>query len=414
MIQTITILILLVTIFCFYWKISGKQMNIGSYLLLLYILSIGCTFVIKEDDKKYTFEASFYFIILLLFYLTPVLKFNSNKIQSIQPISLSLFNFISYVFIFFGFATYIYFLQIVLKLFLFGGSIMQMRTQMVGGLVYYDINIFYYFITFFCQFYPIVILFYFYSVTHTSNSIFFNRLLLFSSTGYIINVLASIGRDGFVLWTLSYVFTYILFRKFMTINQKAKMKQLGYYLIGIFSLIFIPITVSRFYTGGDYFSVINAIISYFGQEFGNFNNIYNTIPNTIDGFSRLFPIFDIGSNKKEALSLLEKNAYYISIYKIDINVFTTFIGDFYLYIEAKILFLLSAFYSIFLYFVFYRNKKVSFGKIILIVFFSQIPLHGLFYYKLAYVVCNLYMISIVILSLLFYKKIVIRKEILKD
>lgn len=414
MIETITILLLLIIILYLYWVASGRKINIGSFLLILYILSIAFSFFSKVGNNKFSFEASFYFLILLMFYLTPVLKFNSNYQFTIKPINLQLFKIISYIFIFFGIATYVFFLHIVLRLFLSHESLMILRTNMVGGQVFYDINIIYYFITFFCQFYPIVLLFYFYSVTFTSNSKLFNWLLLFSSTGYIINVLASIGRDGFVLWTMSYLFTYILFRKFMTHSQKFGFKRLAYYLIGLFSIIFIPITFSRFLRGGDYSTVINSIIYYFGSEFGNFNDLYNTISHKYDSASRIFPILDLFSHKKDELTLLERHQFYLNIYKIDINIFSTFIGDFFLSIETKLLFILSGMYSIFLYLLFYDNRRVPFGKIILLVFFSQIPLHGLFYYKLSYSVSNIYMIFIIILSLLFYKRFVIRDKVSKD
>ncbi|HJF69446.1 MAG TPA: hypothetical protein K8V05_01670, partial [Butyricimonas virosa] len=72
-----------------------------------------------------------------------------------------------------------------------------MRTDMVGGTVYFNVNIFYYLTTFVSQFYPIILICYFFSITNLHYSRSYNYLLLFSSTAYIVNVLASVGRDGF-------------------------------------------------------------------------------------------------------------------------------------------------------------------------------------------------------------------------
>jgi hypothetical protein len=217
------------------------------------------------------------------------------------------------------------------------------------------------------------------------------------------------GRDGFVLWTLSYVFTFILFRNFMTSELKNRMKKIAYYLVALFSLIFIPITFSRFFVGGDYSSVINSIINYFGQEFGNFNNVFNTITHKFDDVSRIFPILGFTSGNQDNLTLLERRELYFNVYRIDINVFSTFIGDLFLCMNTVLLIILSGFYGFILYLLFYKNTNVTFGKIILLVFFAQIPLHGLFYYKLSFFVSNIYMIFVLILSFLFYKKLVIKQ-----
>lgn len=55
------------------------------------------------------------------------------------------------------------------------------------------------------------------------------------------------------------------------------------------------------------------------------------------------------------------------------------------------------------------NKKiVPFGKILYITLLAQIPLHGIFYYKLGYSVSNIYVICVILLSILFSYNIKIK------
>ncbi|MCK3685170.1 O-antigen polymerase [Maribellus sp. YY47] len=406
MLQTVLIIFILVLIFAIYWKKSGRKFNIGSYILGLYILSLLSSFLLNTSSIKYSFEASFYFFIILILFLTPILKFNTNNIEKITPINLKLFNAISYIFIVLGICTYFFFGSVVYSLLFSGDSFLLLRTAMVGGEVYYKVNYVYYILTLYCQFYPIVLIFYFYSTTFTSNSKSINNLLLFSSTAYIINVLSGVGRDGFVLWPMSYIFAYFMFRNFMNEEHKLKVKKLLYRFLILFALIFIPITISRFYKDDNFFSPILSIVSYFGQQFGNFNDLYNsTVPNETN-LSKLFPIL----GKDESLSLLEKNKLYLRLYGVDINVFSSFIGSFYLNVEKKLLFLLSFIINGMFFLFSINNKKVSLGRIIFFTFISQLPLHGIFYYKLAYVTSNVYMILVLLLSILFLKQIIINKS----
>ena len=48
-----------------------------------------------------------------------------------------------------------------------------------------------------------------------------------------------------------------------------------------------------------------------------------------------------------------------------------------------------------------RNRRIPFNMLILYTFIAQIPLHGVFYYMLGFVVSNLYMIIIVIMLFVF-------------
>lgn len=400
MIQTITILIILIIILKVYWNTTGRQINIGSYLIIFYIFSLLCSFIINVEDKIYTFEASFYFLAILLLFLFPILKFNSNDIHSIASVNIRIFNYISYVFIFIALVSYLYSLFDLIQLSSGYWSIAGFRGDIAGSVVVRDNSIIYYIVALYCQFFPVVLVFFFYSVAFTSNGKIFNSLLLFSSTAYVVHVLVDAGRSGLVLWPMSYGLTYILFRKMLNNTQRYYLKKVLYCMICLFLLILIPITISRFSLDGDKFSWVTSLFSYFGQQFGNFNHLYDAVIFKSNNFIKLFPILNPFEYRPSVLE-----AYYATLIldALDLNVFSTFIGSFTKILDNKLFLFISAFYNLILYRLLFRTKVVSLGEIIIVVLISQIPLHGLFYYDLNFVISNIYMILTILLSLLFSK-----------
>ena len=371
-------------------------------MILLYIISMLSGFFLKIDHNKYGIGASLYFFFTIMLFIFPIIKFNSTKLKEIVLLKRNLFNIISYAFIILGVFTYIFFFKTAFFILTSSQSFLALRSNMVGGEVYFFVNIFYYIVTLYCQFYPIVIVFYFYSKIFMDNSKFFNRLLLFASTGYIINVLSGVGRDGFVLWSMSYIFAFIIFNNFMTEEMKKHEKRKLKYLIIIFLLIFIPITVSRFSLDGNRYSVIFSIIDYLGQQFSNFSQLYYSVSESLlseTSLKEIFPIF----GKTEEIGNIDRYKYFLNLFDIDLYIFSTFIGSFIKYVSKSGLLFVSLLYSFIFSFIVKNKGYVSLGKVILITLLAQIPLHGLFYYNMAYIVCNFYMIGVLILSIIFWR-----------
>lgn len=399
--QTITVLSLLGGLLCVYWGATGRKLNIGVYLLTIYTLSIAGSFYIEPfDDHKYTYQASFYFLFILLLFLIPILKFKSNQVRAIAPVNPHFFNAIAYAFIALGLASYLAYLPKVIDLFTSGESLAAMRSYVVDGETNYEINSVFYVFALFSQFYPIVLVFYFYSLTRTNNSWLFNSLLLLSSTSYIVSVLLAVGRDGFVLWAMSYAFAYILFSRFMTPRQRIYQRRLAYCLGAVFGCVFWLITSSRHLVGNDYSALAKTTVSYFSMQFGNFNNFYNTITAQHDNIATIFPLIRYLGHSP-ASTWQQKHEEYYLWYNIDVNVFATFLGDLFMCINTRVLAITSALYCGLLCLFIKSRKMVSFGQIIGITLIAQIPLHGIFYHKLMYTVSNIYMILVIFLAILF-------------
>lgn len=409
MIETITVLTILIGILYIYWTTTGRKINIGSYLIMIYILSLLSSFYVDNDNMpyarqdwtKYSFEASFYFLGTLLLFLLPIMKFDSNNIKLIKPVNLRLFNMIAYIFILFGFATYVYYVPILIDMLSLGNSLANLRALNDLGTTFHDIDNLFFVISLFCQFSPIVITFYFYSLAFTPNGHVFNRMLLFSSTAYIVSALSGVGRAGLILWPMYYIFSYLLFRKFLSDQNKSKAINLLLIIASICVIIFIPITFSRYGDRG----VTLSLLHYIASQFGYFNQYYQVPIQVDNNISKMFPIFRFMFEDGPRLSTYEFSMSLFETYGVNLNQFATFIGHFILIYDKTSFFVISLVYNLILYLVFINNKVVSFGKMILITLVSQIPLQGIFYYMMAWTICNIYMILTILLSLLFIKKI---------
>ena len=396
------VLIAMFVLFLVYKYLKLKQrtcFSVGIYLIVLYLCSVACSFLVDNSNKVYSLEASCYFVVVLLLFLFPILKYDTTKVNKIALHNPIAFKCLCDVFIVGGICAYIYFLPVVYNLFFSGTSLLILRTDMVGGESYYETNVFYYVVTFLCQFYPVVLVCYFFSITHLCYSKHYNNLLLFSSTAYIVNVLSNVGRDGVVLWSMSYIFTFILFYRFLSKEQIRWQRRLFKRLLFVFMLFFVPITVARFFING-FKDGVMSIFSYFGQEFGNFNNFYNEVDFGILGvdFSGILPI--IGRKQTAENILLEQESFY-NLFGVDKFVFGTFLATFYLNIGPILTFVWAGIHSIVNSILIKTRPTISFGTILYLTLLAQLPLHGIFYYKWGYNVSNIYVICVIFMSLFF-------------
>lgn len=177
-----------------------------------------------------------------------------------------------------------------------------------------------------------------------------------------------------------------------------------------FFSVFISITISRFVIDGEN-KVISGLISYFAQQFGNFNNQFNNLPLLFSGagnLSYLFPILDFFNNST-TMSFLEMNNFYQFKYGFDPNVFSTFLGSFYFKIGFWKTLIFCFIFMLFGLLIMKKHRSLSFGRLLLVTLYSQLILHGLFYYKLSYSVSSIYIITVFFLSFVFSFKIRIGK-----
>jgi oligosaccharide repeat unit polymerase len=391
---------------CFVYQKDIK--NIGNFMLGWYLFSLFNAIFVVDPKFNYSISATFYFLITLTFWLLPAITFNQKKNKNIKRVNVWLFNFISKIFIFLGISCYLFFIPVIVSIISLGLSIKGVRGEIAGGEVFYqDDSIIYYVLTLYCQFFPIVIAFYFYSIAFLDKSKIFNNLLLFSSTGYIVNVLASLGRSGLVYWPLMFLFIYTLFRSHLNLENRLRtfniIKKIG---LTIMLPILSIITYDRFAADNEDGAFVNSILIYFGEQFGNFNLFFNLYQPT-GGLKKLFPITEIGREKIIPIDEAKMSMLY---YGVDGNVFSTFIGDFIKLIDKLNLFIFSIIYGSVCSFYFRVKETISFGKVLLLILLCQIPLTGIFFYDYSYVVSNIYMIIVLILGVIFSNNYVLFKS----
>lgn len=380
--------------------------NSASYLFALYILSVlGGMFLDKSlaaPGDVYSIYASFSFMVLVLLYVSPALVLNSGRISSVQVINYKLFNIIGWFFIIMACFSYLYFVPKIYSLFQLATNIKEARGNLVGQATGLSSNYFYLIITFSCQFYPIVILMFFHSTCYQPNKKVFNNLLLFASTSYIVNVLSNVGRDGFVLWTMSFIFSFILYRSLLPTNLKKKIGTILKRFLVFFLIIFFIISYARFYRDGSAYFFFQYLLLYFAQQFGEFNRFLHYVHNVPVDVGRIFPVFDFFLDN-ERKNFLVEHQNFLANYGFSKNVFKTFIGMFYESLGAKVTWVSSlVISSVGTALMFLGSRKnVNFGKLIVFTAFMQIPLHGIFYYKLGYMVSNIYFVSCIFLMIVF-------------
>ncbi len=233
------------------------------------------------------------------------------------------------------------------------------------------------------------------------------------------SVLAGVGRDGLVLWTMSFFFCYSLFYHHMKRRIKKVINRSLLLLSVPFSILFMMITISRFQFGreGKYSGTLESILYYFGMEFINFNKMFNGIDSyRFHSYLDLFPLLRYVTGYANKMDIFESSTAYIGEYHIDVYSFSTFIGHAWLCLDTYALLFLSVIYCLVFSSIYYkigRNKKMPFNMLILYTFIAQIPLHGLFYYKLGYVVSNIYMINIIIMFFVFRDSRLRRNSVVK-
>ncbi|RYV02594.1 hypothetical protein SOPP22_08695 [Shewanella sp. OPT22] len=381
---------------------SNRKVNVAFYVISIYFFSVLGGILLDPTltpaSEYYSLGATATFLLLMMFYFIPIACTRTHNISSVECLNYKFFNLICCVFILVGVLSYLHFVPIIIDMLSYISDLKNFR----GRESVLEANFIYLFLTLGCQFFPIVLLFYFHSITYQPEKIWFNRILLFSSTAYIVNVLTVMGRDGFVLWTMSYVFAFLLYRNILPTYIKKRIRWSLISLLSLFSIVFFTISISRFGDDGLYW-LVQKLLLYFSQQFGEFNRFYVVVNNPNLDVGAMFPFIDLFGTPPDRESFIAQHYRFLSEYGFSKNVFKTFLGHFYENMGFFVLFFVS-----FLYFFIFTpvaclgdKRRVNFGKLVIITMFCQIVLHGVFYYKLSYMVSNIYLICCCLIALGF-------------
>jgi oligosaccharide repeat unit polymerase len=237
-------------------------------------------------------------------------------------------------------------------------------------------------------------------------------IVLFGSFSYVFWVSSVYGRDGFVFWSLSFFFYYLLFRKNLPKKYKVRLKRIMIVFGAIFLILFYRLTTSRFESNSYYSSyknispVVLSILDYSGQQLRNINTYYNMDINHTYGLYNYPYIYRQFIGVNELDSRREMVQWEIAQNGKPHYYFGFFLKELWIDFGALGTFALTLFYVVAIKFL---MKKVRFiqSKYLIYIVYTQFLLMGLFYNKFYFPSANAFLIFILLLVTLenlFYGK----------
>ncbi|MDM1033762.1 oligosaccharide repeat unit polymerase [Myroides odoratimimus] len=359
--------------FIYNYRIYG--INVSTFIIGLYLLSAISGFILLYafdfyDPERILVKAIFTHIICLFLFLYPVVYVGNKGLKNVIFPGFTQLRYLIFILIFLGLVTIITSVENVQKVFsftdlsearkLYNAREIDVTSTGIFGylagigthLAYYSIFFFFYLLAFFPQKKLLIV------------------LLFISSFGNIFYNLSAMGRDGLVRWMLFIIINYLLYKDYLSISLKAKIKKMSFIPLVAILLVFFMITFSRF--GDRQQGVMFYIFDYIGQQ-----NIYFSY-----NFDQFFEgaaggRLNFGYFLGDSISMNNLNDIFYADYHL--NTFSTFVGSFYFDTGFLTTLLLSIFFYI-ISFCFIKIGKFTFTKFVVFLIFLEIELLGIFYY----------------------------------
>lgn len=393
--------------FALMWR-KQKSFNVGSIITLFYIISSFFAILIKTNNlwifhfPEIKIIPTFLYCTLLTVSILPFYKFRSDKIKFITLQNSKVFIPISWILIILSFISLALTINDIKTSFTLSfGDIRNEFYQDTGsfqefsGLPWYQ-----YLINFAPSFSPVLLLFFFYSIVYMNNKKIFNILLILASIVLSLNSITTAARTQIIYWLFTFIAFYVCFNPQMTGAIKRKVKIL-FTIIGFFGIVYIvSVTISRF--GERDIGSKGSFISYAGQSFPQFCNVYNKYTFDELTFDRVLPISSkyIMRNKFTNTEYREKQSMRIGA---ETGVFFTFLGDAMLdFGKVGMIFYTLIFYLISTYALRRSNNFViSLSQMIIFTLLLRLPLLGLFAYVYTSIQSSVLIIGSLIIAVLF-------------
>ncbi len=387
--------------------IRTKSFNLGSFLLSLYALSAllsvflySVEFLHYKDTEIALSSCIFYCVVLTIFFLPFLSKSRSKEYRIVLPDDRA-FMYISFFLIAINIAGILMLLKTVVFVLGYDPKSLRdagLRSVYSTGTIE---NAGLWLLGHFSDFYLVLLIFFFYSVTYLKKGAAFNMLLFFASLSTIVNGLMSGGRTQIIYWLLVFISCFLYFRKDMARNLRRWLVIFGAVILSLIVTYIVAVTASRFenaFSGETDYEEAFSVIDYSGQIFLNFNNFFTNFEHKGYTFARIFPfIYDWTHTVNFDLSVYKRSI------AMDIGVFSTFLGDWYIDMGITGIVLYTFFYSIagILIKKDYIPGTRKLQQLLLYFLIFQIPLNGLFYYSLYNKTAMISVIGTVIICCIF-------------
>lgn len=403
MIDFIPFIIHFITLIFFYFK-AQKKISLAVFIWGIHTFSMfsyGVLAVFFRPEYYFTLEAYVLMYSCLYFLLIPIRIFEKkvrNGVVLLTKLPSFGYKALTVFLIILGVYSLSFFVINIPKVIAYGFS--NMRVDMF---VFYKSS-FFSKIAILGAFSSSTMLFmYFYSLIVYGRTIRANLLLL-SSFSFIFYTLNVAGRDGIVIWFLSFLSIYFLFCPFMSsflrIRILSVLKKVGVVIIPLLLII----TIARFSISNDKFAVLESLFSYIGQPLANLS--YNIDLTNILGVRSgkgeypleiLNMIFNVDDGGLSRIQKIEEKL----LLGFRANQFSSYIGGFYPAYPLIYLFV----FLIILYFVINKFNKMTILGMLIGFSWSMIIIVGVFYFYYSQFSGNIYLILPFLYSIILKVKV---------
>lgn len=381
-------------------KVKGGWFTPSGILIGIYAVCSMMAIILVWSGEYVSAKDSFYwgpllvFDLFILIYLFPFRSFNEAQIDKIKLPSKQFLDVFSAIIIILSFYAIFYYASTVRFIFSLGdlGAARDIR-YMEGEFV--ETGIFNTIASVSSANYVFAIILYFiYKIIGNSKTRC--KLLFVSSFSNAIHVLSFVGRDGIVFWLFTFVFCWAFFSPYLQVGQRKAIRQI-FTIAGVVLLIpFFLISISRFAgnMGGVTGGTSGSIISYMGQSFVQGPLFFGIDPKPSNPGSS-FPLlhrFFVANPNYGPMIIGEWVSWK----------FSTFIANLYISLGLGGLIVFTVMLLILFMLTFSRLKHVmNLGQFTLYILFFQIISHGVFYFCHYTRGGNLFIVSTLILSVVF-------------
>ena len=378
--------------FAFWWTvllkmIKKKGFTSSTFLISIYTLSFLCSvlLIILEFQQKNPkidnyFGGYLFLTVSLWLYLYPFIEINDSNFEYLRIPSKKIIKCISVILSVCSIYSIVFYLPVAYKMIAVDiADIANVRSMVTtGNHPFIEPSIKNGLAKLFAFLYNLQLTLFFINLIIDRKIRFFSWVILFSSLSYPVFVLAFMGRDGIVFWIFSFIFSFLLFRKYLHGGILKTLKKITVVIFSFFLFFFLIISVGRFLVANeDAMQLFESLLSYIGQGPINFAEYYY-IPNMIsDGGQSLFlPLVkDVDLNYKNQIDSLLYN------YDIVPWIFKTFISSIYTSIGSLFL-LIFGLILLFVYKYSFKEKKkgvLSFPFVLVYTVFFTVYSQGVFY-----------------------------------
>ena len=395
--------------FAFWWTvllkmIKKKGFTSSTFLISIYTLSFLCSvlLIILEFQQKNPkidnyFGGYLFLTVSLWLYLYPFIEINDSNFEYLRIPSKKIIKCISVIL---SIYSIVFYLPVAYKMIAVDiADIANVRSMVTtGNHPFIEPSIKNGLAKLFAFLYNLQLTLFFINLIIDRKISFFSWVILFSSLSYPVFVLAFMGRDGIVFWIFSFIFSFLLFRKYLHGGILKTLKKITVVIFSFFLFFFLIISVGRFLVANeDAMQLFESLLSYIGQGPINFAEYYY-IPNMIsDGGQSLFlPLVkDVDLNYKNQIDSLLYN------YDIVPWIFKTFISSIYTSIGSLFL-LIFGLILLFVYKYSFKEKKkgvLSFPFVLVYTVFFTVYSQGVFYLTYYHNIAHLSVLLIFLLAL---------------